>query len=181
VFLLGSLLVLPYASPAGAVFVDAVVAQVGSAVVSASDIALARALGLFGFTPSAQPIDAGDVDRYAAALGDVLEASRLGLGPSPAEMNDAWRALEERQGGATAFRAWLDTADIDPAWARRALEAHLRWRAWAEFHEAFADKLTAPGPAKESTPTKPPIATEVIVHRLLGPSKTVAVPFAMPR
>jgi hypothetical protein len=161
--------------PAGAALVDVVLAQVDSAVVSASDITLARALGLFGFTPSQAPIDAADVDRYTRALTDVLEASRLGLGPSPSEIDHAWAALEERRGVA-AFRAWLETATIDLGWARRALEAHLRWRAWAEFHEGIADATASAEPSD----TARPFGSDVVVRRLLESSATVPVPFPMP-
>jgi hypothetical protein len=178
---LGGLLVLPCAPAARAVLVDAILAQVGSAIVSASDIALARALGLFGFAPSENPIDAADVDRYAAALGEVLEARRLGLGPSPPEIDQAWAALAERRGGRAAFQAWLEGTAIDAAWARRALEAHLRWRAWAEFHAGFSDESAAPGATGEAAAPKPPLGSDVVVRRLLGPSETVAVPFPMPR
>jgi hypothetical protein len=175
---LGGLLALSWCTPAGAVLVDAVLAQVESAVVSASDIAIARALGLFGFTPSDNPIDAADVDRYATALGEVLEATRLGLAPSVSEIDQAWADLEERRGGAQAFRAWLDLVAVDAAWARRALEAHLRWRAWAQFHEGFTDEPARPG---ESAAVKPLTGKELVVRRLLAPSETVPVPFPMPR
>jgi hypothetical protein len=181
VLVLAILLVTASAAAAGAAFVDAVLAQVGSAIVSASDITLARALGLFGFTPSDAPIDATDVDRYATALAETLEASRLGLGPSPAEIDQAWAALEERRGGATATRAWLDTTAIGVEWARRALEAHLRWRAWAEFHEGFPDEASSPSKPDAAPVTKPQLGTEAKVTRLLGPAQTVPVPFPMPR
>ncbi len=179
-FVLGGLLALSSCTPAAAVLVDAVLAQVESAVVSASDIALARALGLFGFTPSDNPIDAADVDRYATALGEVLEATRLGLVPSAAEIDQAWADLEKQRGGAAAFRSWLDLVAVDTAWARRALEAHLRWRAWAEFHEGFADEPARPGAAGQSMPGKLR-GKDFVVRRLLAPSERVAVPFPMPR
>ena len=162
-FVLGGLLALSSCTPAAAVLVD-----------------LARALGLFGFTPSENPIDAADLDRYATALGEVLEATRLGLVPSAAEIDQAWADLEKQRGGAAAFRSWLDLVAIDTAWARRALEAHLRWRAWAEFHEGFADEPARPGAAGESTPGKLR-GKDFVVRRLLAPSERVAVPFPMPR
>ncbi|MGH7332980.1 MAG: hypothetical protein ACREKS_09600 [Candidatus Rokuibacteriota bacterium] len=95
-------------------------------------------------------------------------------------MDQAWAALEERQGGEAAFRAWLDTVAIDTVWARRALEAHLRWRAWADFHAGFSDEPVTSGGAGQSAATKP-LGSDVVVRRLLGPSQTVAVPFPMPR
>jgi len=177
---LAGLLALAGADPAVAVLVDAVLAQVGSGIVTASDVALARALGLFGFTPSQNPIDAADVDRYSTAFAEVLEASRLGLEPSPSEIDAAWTALEERRGGPAAFRAWLDAVAIDPAWARRAFEAHLRWRAWAEFHAGFSEPGLS-GTEGESSTAKPALRSDVVVHRLLKPSETVPVPFPLPR
>ena len=79
------------AGPACAGPVDAVVGEVGSSIVTASDIALARALGLFGFSPSETPIARADVDRYDTALVAVLEASRLGIGPTFA-FSSTWTA-----------------------------------------------------------------------------------------
>src|SRR5215475_5196219 len=58
---LGCVMVMAYAGPAWAVPLDAVVGTVNFTTVSASDIALARALSLFGFTPSEEPIRAADV------------------------------------------------------------------------------------------------------------------------
>jgi hypothetical protein len=71
---LATFLALAWARPGEAVLIDAVVGAVGSTAVTASDIALARALGLFGFTPSEEPIGSADVDQYGAALVAVLEA-----------------------------------------------------------------------------------------------------------
>jgi hypothetical protein len=160
---LAGLLALSGAGRVDASLVDAVLGQVGSATVAASDIALARALGLFGFTPSEAPIDAADVDRYAEALVAVLEASRLGIGPTEVEIEQAWRVLEGQQGGGVALQAWFDAVAIDAAWVRRALEAHLRWRAWQDVHA----RLSAPPP-------------DLAIRRLLPPGRTEPVPFPMP-
>src|SRR5262245_31324715 len=56
-----ALVVLLHASLAPTGPVDAVLAQVGSRTISASDVALARALGVLGFAPSATPIEHSDV------------------------------------------------------------------------------------------------------------------------
>ena len=134
---LGCVLAPACAGPVRAALVDAVVATIDSTVVSASDIALARALSLFGFTPSEEPIRQTDVDRYGTALVAALEAARLGIGPTLTEMDEAWTELETQMGGAAALRAWLEGATIDATWARRALEAHLRWRTWTTLHEGL--------------------------------------------
>lgn len=153
------------AAPAGAARVDAVVGQVGPAAVTVSDIALARALGLFGFTPSMAPIDAADVDRYIAALGAALEAGRMGLGPTADEIEQAWTALEQHWGGAALLESWLGAVAIDTAWARRAIENDLRWRAWRAFHAAVSE-----GPPPSELPTR----------RWLPMDGTEPVPFPMP-
>jgi hypothetical protein len=154
--------------------VDAVVGEVGASIMTASDIALARALGLFGFTPSDAPILTADVDRYGAALVAVLEASRLGIGPTPPELEQAWTTLEAQLGGADLLRSWLEATTIDTAWARKSLEAHLRWRAWTALHEGLT--IETPG-AKTETPG---LGSDLVVRNLLGPRQAVAVPFAMP-
>jgi hypothetical protein len=172
VLALTALLSLAGAVPAGPPLVDAVVGQVGPAAVTVSDIALARALGFFGFTPSMASIDAADVDRYAAALGAALEAGRIGLGPAPDEVEQAWVALEHRQGGAVALQAWLEATTIDVAWARRALEADLRWQAWQALRADLSE-----GQASQDSLTA---ALELPVRRLLPMGATEPVPFAMP-
>ena len=163
------------AALAEAQLVDVVVGNVGPSIVTASDIALARALGLFGFTPSEAPIDATDVDRYGAALVAVLDASRLGIGPTLPELDEAWTTLETQIGGADALRSWLDATKIDVAWVRRALDAHLRWRAWTTLHEGLT--IETPG-SKSETPALP---SDLVARNLLGQRQTVPVPFPMPR
>jgi hypothetical protein len=153
---------------------DAIVGAVGASAVTASDIALARALSLFGFTPSDAPLRRMDVDRYAVALVAVREASRLGIGPTPAEMDQAWASLETQMGGGAALRAWLDATTIDTGWARRALEAHLRWRSWTTLHEGLT--IETPG----ATPPPPALESDVALRNLLPPEHEIPLPFAMP-
>jgi hypothetical protein len=162
------------ASPAGAALVDLVVGAVDTAVVSASDIALARALGLFGLTPSDEPIRSADVDRYGTALIAVLEASRLGIGPTLTELDQAWAEMEARVGGAAALRAWFEATAIDAVWARRALEAHLRWHTWQTLHEGLT--IESPGAA----PAPPGLESDLVLRNLLPAQRTVSTPFVMP-
>jgi hypothetical protein len=168
------LLALACVGPARAALVDLVVGTVDTAVVSASDIALARALGLFGLTPSDDPIRSADVDRYGTALIAVLEASRLGIGPTLTELDEAWAEMETRVGGAAALRAWLEATAIDAVWARRALEAHLRWHTWQTLHEGLT--IETPG----AVPPPPGLESDLVLRNLLPSPQTIPVPFAMP-
>lgn len=171
---LASALFVASARPAVAALIDSVVGTVDATAVSASDIALARALGLFGFTWSEEPIRPADVDRYGAALVGALQASRLGIGPTLAELDRAWTELETQTGGAEALRAWLEATTIDAAWARRALEAHLRWHTWKTLHEGLT--IETPG----ATPAPPGLESDLVARNLLQPHQSIALPFAMP-
>ena len=105
--------------------VDTVLGQVGSRTISASDVALARALGVLGFAPSAAPIERSDVERYVDTLLMLDEAGRLGIEVEPAALNAAWTAIGMRVGGDAALERWLRDNAIDPDWARRVVEADL--------------------------------------------------------
>jgi hypothetical protein len=130
---LAARLLVPLAAAAAPALVDTVLAAVGGAPITASDVALARALGLFGFPPPAPaPIVAADVERLIRARLVVDEAARLDIGVGDTEVETAWRALAGRHGGEPALDAWLAAQAIEPAWARRMLRDHLR-------HERFAD------------------------------------------
>jgi hypothetical protein len=103
---------------------DVLLAQVEARTVAASDVALARALRVFGFTPSTEPIDRSDVQRFVDALLIVEEAGRIGLSVNPADAERAWAAVAARVGSATLER-WLKAHHIDQAWARRFVEAEV--------------------------------------------------------
>lgn len=100
-------------------FVDAMVAQVGLSTITASDVALARALGLYGLVPDRGPIRAADVDRFIDARLIIAEAERLGISPSPAAVEKAWREVAARRGGMKSFQAWLEEKGISQQWARK--------------------------------------------------------------
>ena len=168
------LLVLWGAPPATAGSLDTVVGVVGPAIVTASDVALARAFGFFGFSPSDEPIRSEDVDRYDAALLSVLEASRLDIGPTAAEVDQAWGALEAQQGGAAGLRDWLETTTIAAAWVRETLEAHLRWRTWTTLHQGLV--IDTPG----AKPDTPGLESELVTRNLMSLGQTIPVPFPMP-
>ncbi|HYS18784.1 MAG TPA: hypothetical protein VET45_17820 [Candidatus Binatia bacterium] len=99
--------------------VDTLLARAGSRTISASDVALARALGVLGFAPSASPIERSDVDRYVDALLMLEEAGRIGIEVEPAAIDAAWVAVGIRAGGEAALERWLQDNAIDRDWARR--------------------------------------------------------------
>src|SRR5262245_24100411 len=82
----------PPAPPAAAPAFDAVLGVVDGKTVAASDIALARALGVLGFAPSPAPITRGDVERFANALLILDEAGRIGITAEPDQVERVWAA-----------------------------------------------------------------------------------------
>src|SRR4029450_3040973 len=60
-------LLLAPAPPAAAPLLDVLLAVVEGRTVAASDIALARALGVLGFTPSTSPIAGAEIERCVHA------------------------------------------------------------------------------------------------------------------
>jgi len=109
-------------------FVDAVLAEVDSTVVTASDIALARGLSLFDFKPDEAPIRSEDVERFVNALLVEQEAVRLQILPTTDEENAAWNAAATHFGGEGPFLAWLGEREVSQSWAHRMVEADLVWR-----------------------------------------------------
>jgi hypothetical protein len=133
-------------------FLDRVVAEVDGALVTASDVAIARALGLFELNPSPRAIEASDVERYVDGRLLAREATRLGLETTADERTEAWATTAGRAGGEAVLAAWLRSADVDPAWARRLVDEDLIRRRFIalRFQElAFvseADVTAALGP-----------------------------------
>jgi hypothetical protein len=125
-------------SAASAQVVDTLVAVVDSRTVAASDIALARALGMLGFTVSAEPIGRKDIDRYVDVLLILHESERIGISAEPAETNRAWDALMTRTGGEAVVQRWLDGNAIERDWARHVVELDVQRRKFlAERFAAF--------------------------------------------
>ena len=122
------ILILAAGEASPATFVDAVLAEAGDSVITASDVALARGLRLFGLQPSEGPMQAEELDRLVDALVVVEEATRLQMTPTAEEANAAWDATAMRVGGMEAFLSWLDGNGIDRGWARRTVETDLQWR-----------------------------------------------------
>jgi len=135
-------------------FVDAVLAEVGGTLVTASDLALARALGLSGLLPSAGSIPDAEVERYLDAQLLSIEAARLAIEVSAEDVERAWQAALGR-----APAGWLEEAGIEPEWGRRLVEAdlrrrrfvELRFRAFAFVTESEVSAALGPGPHDEET------------------------------
>jgi len=145
------------AAPAGyasTAFVDAILADVNGAIVTASDAAIARGLGLFGTPPSDAPIRTVDVGRLVEAWLIEQEAARLQIQPSPPEVEEAWQTVAGRMGGMDALRRWLDRVGLDEAWVKKLVEAELRWRRFIDVRfrafvfvpEEDVTKAIGPGP-----------------------------------
>lgn len=158
---LAALAIVGLAAPGAAAttLLDAVLADVNGAIIAASDATIARALGLFGFQPSEQPIQAGDVSRLVDAWLIDAEAARLQIAPSAAELEDAWRSVAGRVGGTDALRRWVDRAGLAEAWVRKLVEADLRgqrfigirFRAFVFVPEEDVLKELGPGPHSPDT------------------------------
>jgi hypothetical protein len=139
-------------------FLDRLVAEVAGAVVTATDVALGRALGLFGLTPAVGPLSVAEIQRYVDGQLLVREAARIGVEDTAAQRAEAWAALTERAGGAGALIGWLTAADVDVPWAwrladedlRMRLFVELRFRALAFISEADLAAALGPGTHDES-------------------------------
>jgi hypothetical protein len=121
-------LILLVPSPVGAAdFVDAVVGEAEGRVATASDLGLARTLGLFGFTAADAVLTPADVDRLLDAWLVVAEAQRLGIGGGPDEVEAAWAAVAQRLGGDAALDMWLERVAVERGRARAMVGDHSRW------------------------------------------------------
>ena len=150
-------------------FLDGVVAEIDGALVAASDVAIARALGLFELHPAPRALEATDVERYVDGRLLVREATRLGLETTADERTEAWAAAAGRAGGQASLEAWLRSADVDPTWARRLVDedlmrrrfVELRFRDLAFVSEAEVTAAMGPGAHGEA-------AREAVRARLEG-------------
>ena len=134
--------------------VDATLAVVADSLVSLSDVTLARALGLFGLERSDGPVTDAEVERYLDGQLAVREAAQLDVDVPDADVDRAWEAA----GGASLARRLL-ALGLDPAWARRLIEADLRSRrlldlrvrAFVFVTDADVDDALGGGPRDEAT------------------------------
>ena len=140
-------------------FLDGVVAQVDGVVVTASDVALGRALGLFGLTPATGPLSGAEIQRYLDGQLLAREGARIGVETTAVDQAEAWEAVIHRAGAEDALMRWLRRADVDLEWARRLVDddlrmqqfVDLRFRALAFIAEADLAAVLGPGPHDEQT------------------------------
>ncbi|HEY7366034.1 MAG TPA: hypothetical protein VIE37_18195 [Methylomirabilota bacterium] len=115
---------------------DRLLAVVDTTTVAASDIALARGLGVLGFAPASAPIERADVEHFVDVLLILDEATRMGITVDSADTEAAWARMLARVGSEATLERWLDGHAIDRDWARRLVEMDvLRLRF---FDERFA-------------------------------------------
>ena len=195
------------APAAGSSFVDAITGAVDGSVVTASEIAIARALALFGFAPSAAAIDAADVQRMLAARLIVAEARQLDIGGAAAEVERGWQAAAARVGGAPALQRWLASVDLETDFVRGLVADDLRWRRFidvrfrdfafvmpdevaaalgpgehdAAVEERTRERLRAEQARRELAAWVRERALSARVQNLLEPDARVPVPFGPPR
>lgn len=136
--------------PAGAAplkIFDAVLAVVEARTVAASDIALARALGVLGFELSSSAIERVDIERFIDALLILEEATRVGVTVDPSQIDRVWTAAVAGWGDEATFQRWLDTHALDPSRARRFAEYEV---VRARFIETRFDDLEERGTAEQA-------------------------------
>jgi hypothetical protein len=199
-------LLLAPGAPSAAPLVDALIGVVDGRTVSASDVALARALGVFGFHASTAPITHEDIERFADARLLLDEAGRIGISAEPAEIDRAWTAVVARAGADGTLDRWLDAHAIDRAWARRFVEQDvIRGRFFDARFAAFvfpdeAAVTAALGPGQHDETAREAVRARLIreaadraqaewlqaarraatIKILLPPGATVPTPFPPP-
>jgi len=147
------------ASAGAAPAVDVLLAQVEVRTIAASDIALARGLGVLGFTPSTGPIEGRDVERFVDVLLILDEAGRIGVSVDQADVERAWAATVARVGSETKLERWLGAYGIDPSWARRLVEEDVlrarffeaRFAAFVFISDEEVTRALGPGQHDEAT------------------------------
>jgi hypothetical protein len=132
---------------------DAILAEIGGALVGLSDITLARGLGLFGLEPSDGPVTHFELERYIDGQLGTREAVQLAIDVPATDVDRAWQAA----GGEMLDRR-LEALGIDRGWARRLVEAdlrgqrliELRFRAFVFVTEADVEEALGPAPHDET-------------------------------
>lgn len=156
---------------------DRVVAEIDGAPVTASDVAIARALGLFELSAATRAIEATDVERYVEGRLLAREAARLRLETTADQRAEAWAVAAGRAGGEASLAAWLRTVDVDPAWARRLVDEDLMRRRFVDFRFrdlAFvseAEVTAAMGAGQDGEATREAVRTRLegdVARRQLG-------------
>jgi hypothetical protein len=138
---------------AAGAFLDAVLASVAGKTVTVTDVAIGRALSLFGLRPSEAPIGRADVESLANAVLMEREAAQLAIGDNREEVQAAWDEASDRVGGMPALRTWMTQAGLDEAWVKSLVERDLRrqrfidlrFRAFAFVSDAEVTAALGPG------------------------------------
>ncbi|HSD50069.1 MAG TPA: hypothetical protein VLG48_01585 [Candidatus Methylomirabilis sp.] len=152
---------------ASAAAVDAVLGDVNGSVITLSDVALARALGLFGFDPSDAPVGPPDLERMVDARLVERETARLEIGGAAA-VGEAWQAVAARAGGVEALVGWLEAAGVDLDWARQMVESDMWWRRFIDVRfRAFVFVADTDVSAALGTVAATPEARERMRQRLI--------------
>lgn len=154
--LLGTVILAPPGAPS-ATLADAVVAEIDGRIVTLSDIALARALGLFGLAPATGPVDRTAVERFADVSLVLEEARRLHLQAPDPDVEHRWAEIAEPFGGPEGLEAWLAQARVNRYWARRLVQlddvyrqfVDIRFRAFVFVTEAEIDRAVGAGASDE--------------------------------
>jgi hypothetical protein len=134
-------------------FLDAVLASVAGKTVTVTDVAIGRALSLFGLRPSEAPIDRVEIEQVVNGVLLEREAAQLAIGDTPEEVEAAWRAAADRIGGMPALLAWMTQAGLDESWVKGLVETDfrghrfidLRFRAFAFVSDADVAAALGPG------------------------------------
>jgi hypothetical protein len=132
---------------------DAALADVNGRFLAASDVAIARALSLFGEQPSSGHILRAEVDRLENAWLIDEEARQLRMGGTPQETDSAWQEAANRAGGLPLLEQWMREQDLDPTVVRELVRSDLRWRRYIDLRfralvfltDEDIDKALGPG------------------------------------
>jgi hypothetical protein len=152
---------------AAEVLLDAALAEVNGTFIAASDVALARALSLFGERPTSLPILRPEVEGMVTAALIEQEARQLRTGGTPEDVEQAWQEAAARVGGPAALEQWMLELGLDPSTVRQMVQADLRWRRYIDLRfRAFVfvtdeDMAKALGPGEHS-----PEARQAAAERL---------------
>ena len=134
-------------------FLDAALADVNGRFIAASDVAIARALSLFGEQPSTGPILRSEVERLENAWLIDEEARQLRMGGTSQEVETAWQEAATRAGGLPALEQWMRELALDPTAVRTLVRSDLRWRRYIDIRfralvfvtDEDIDKALGPG------------------------------------
>lgn len=112
--------------------VDRVLAVVGSTVITASDVHMARTLGRVRVEAAPDPVRAAADQLIDRAL-ILAEVDRFAPPePSPDALDEAYASVVVRHGGGTTFGTMLTRLGLDEAQIRALLREDLRMRAYLD-------------------------------------------------